>query len=167
MKRISHDEAKNHRQFPTGYLHINPHHSHHVVGFTLTPIDGEPGWEKVTYYGKKFVDPITNDGSSNLPHYIYILINPSVPGICKIGKTTTTVYDRVKQINQATGVIVPWEPVFSFPCTDCHSLERDIHEYLAARGVRVNPRREGFNIDIDSARSIVEKLGKKYKIESQ
>ena len=163
MKRITPDEAKEYRPLQSGYLSYNSHNVHHVIAFTLTPIDGEPGWEKVTYYGKKYIDPIKDD-KPNPVHYVYILINPSVPGICKIGKTTTTVYDRVKQINGATGVIIPWEPIFSFPCNDCHSLERDVHEYLAARGIRVNPKREGFNIDVDSARSIVEKLGKKYRI---
>jgi hypothetical protein len=41
-------------------------------------------------------------------------------------------------------------------------LERDIHEYLAMRGTRVNPNREGFQISSDDARVIIEKLGKNY-----
>ena len=163
MKRLTPDEAKDYRQLSPGYLSISPSHIHHTIAFTLTPIEGEPGWEKVTYYGKKFIDPIIDESPSKI-HYIYILINPSVPGICKIGKTTTTVFERVKQINGATGVITPWDAVFSFPCNDCHSLEREIHEYLAAQGIRVNPRREGFAIDVNSAREVVEKLGKKYKV---
>jgi hypothetical protein len=30
-------------------------------------------------------------------------------------------------------------------------------------GMRINDRREGFAIDTDSARAVIEKLGKKYK----
>ena len=128
--------------------------------FTLTPIPDEPGWEQVTYYGASWVDPTSIPQN---PHYIYILVNPSVPGICKIGFTTTTVYQRVKEINQATGVITPWYPVFSYKCPDGRMLEQEIHEELALMGLRINNKREGFAIDTDSARAIIEKLGKKYK----
>ena len=155
MKRITQDEIKNYRVLPHEYLRRNG--MHHVVAFTLTPIPDEPGWEQVTYYGKRYIDPLRDD-NPNHPHYIYILVNPSVPGICKIGYTTTTVYQRVKEINRATGVIVPWDPVYTYKCPDGRALERDIHEYLEVRGVRVNDRREGFTIDIDSARDIIEKL---------
>jgi hypothetical protein len=42
-------------------------------------------------------------------------------------------------------------------------LEQDIHDYLEEIGVRVNPNREGFVIDTDTARNIIENIGKKYK----
>ena len=159
MKRISVEEAKQYRVLTSEYLRLRS--MREVVAFTLTPIPNEPGWEQVTYYGASWVDPTS---ISQRPHYIYILVNPSIPGICKIGYTTTTVYDRVKQINSATGVITPWYPVFSYKCPNGRMLEQEIHEELALMGMRVNDRREGFTIDSDSARAIIEKLGKKYKI---
>lgn len=159
MKRISVEEAKQYRILTSEYLRLRS--MREVVAFTLTPISNEPGWEQVTYYGASWVDPTS---IPQRPHYIYILVNPSIPGICKIGYTTTTVYDRVKQINSATGVITPWYPVFSYKCPNGHMLEREIHEELALMGMRVNDRREGFTIDSDSARAIIEKLGKKYKV---
>jgi hypothetical protein len=73
------------------------------------------------------------------------------------------VYDRVKQINAATGVITPWYPVFTYKCPDGRMLEQEIHEYLEQIGVRVNPNREGFVLDTDTARNIIENIGKKYK----
>ena len=164
MKRITQDEAKDYRRLDHDYLYRNG--MRQVVAFTLTPIPDEPGWEQATYYGKRYIDPLKDD-NPNRPHYIYILVNPSVPGICKIGFTTTTVYQRVKEINRATGVIIPWDPVFSYKCSDGRALERDIHEYLSIRGVRVNNKREGFTIDVDSARDIIEKLGKNYKINEE
>lgn len=162
MKRISVEEAKSYRVLDHDYLRRNG--MYHVKAFTLTPIPNEPGWEQVTYYGKRYIDPLLDTNNINRPHYIYILVNPSIPGICKIGYTTTTVYDRVKQINGATGVITPWDPVFSYKCSDGRALEREIHEELELMGVRVNNRREGFAIDTDSARTLIEKLGKKYKL---
>lgn len=165
MKRITQEEAKSYRVLNHEYLHRNG--MHHAVAFTLTPIPDEPGWEQATYYGKRYIDPLKDNDNPNRPHYIYILVNPSIPGICKIGYTTTTVYQRVKEINRATGVIIPWDAVFSYRCSDGRALERDIHEYLTVRGIRVNNKREGFAIDIDSARDIIEKLGKNYKINEE
>ena len=131
-----------------------------AIAFALTPVPNDPGWEEITYYGASWVDP-TN--TPQHPHYIYVLVNPSIPGICKIGFTTTTVYDRVRQINSATGVITPWYAVFTYKCPDGRMLEHDIHTYLEEIGVRVNPNREGFVIDTDTARNIIENIGKKYK----
>jgi hypothetical protein len=158
MKRITQDEAKQYRK-----LESNTHFRHNMrqaIAFTLTPIDNEPGWETVTYYGASWIDPTQ---IPQRPHYIYILVNPSIPGICKIGYTTTTVYDRTKQINSATGVIAPWYPVFTYKCPNGRMLEQEIHTYLEDIGVRINPNREGFIIDTDSARNIIENIGKKYK----
>ena len=111
MKRITQDEAKQYRKLESD-THFR-HNMRQAIAFTLTPIDDEPGWEVVTYYGASWVDPTQ---VSQRPHYVYVLVNPSIPGICKIGYTTTTVYDRTKQINSATGVITPWYPVFTYKC---------------------------------------------------
>jgi hypothetical protein len=73
------------------------------------------------------------------------------------------VYDRVKQINSATGVITPWYAVFTYKCPDGRSLEHDIHAHLEDIGVRINSKREGFTISSDDARVIIENIGKKYK----
>jgi len=158
MKRLTHDEAKLYRQ-------LNPeidfkYHMKSAIAYTLTPDQNNPGWEEITYYGAAWVDP-TN--TPQHPHYVYVLCNPSMPGICKIGYTTTTVYDRVRQLNLATGVITPWYPVFSYKCPNGRLLEQEIHNYLEQIGVRINPNREGFVIDTDTARNIIENIGKKYK----
>jgi hypothetical protein len=158
MKRITQDEAKQYRKLESD-IHFR-HNMRQAIAFTLTPIDNEPGWEAVTYYGASWVDPTQ---VPQHPHYVYILVNPSIPGICKIGYTTTTVYDRTKQINSATGVITPWYPVFTYKCPNGRMLEQEVHDYLENIGVRVNPNREGFIIDTNSARDIIENIGKKYK----
>ena len=157
MKRITHDETKLYRQLSESETR---HSMRRAIAYTLTPIQDGSRWEEITYYGASWVDP-TN--TPQHPHYIYVLVNPSIPGICKIGFTTSTVYDRVKQINSATGVITPWYAVFTYKCPDGRMLEQDIHDYLEEIGVRVNPNREGFVIDTDTARNIIENIGKKYK----
>jgi hypothetical protein len=157
MKRITHDEAKLYLPLSSSDTRYS---MRRAIAYTLTPVPNDPGWEEITYYGASWVDP-TN--IPHHPHYIYVLVNPSIPGICKIGFTTTTVYDRVKQINSATGVITPWYAVFTYKCPDGRSLEHDIHAHLEDIGVRVNSNREGFAIDTDTARNIIENIGKKYK----
>jgi hypothetical protein len=97
------------------------------------------------------------------PEYVYILVNPSVPGICKSGFTTTTVYQRVSEINNATGVITPWYPVFAYKCPNGRMLEREVHDELERLGARLNPKREGFYMSSNDAREIIEKLGSKYQ----
>jgi hypothetical protein len=129
-----------------------------AIAFTLTRL--EDGWDKVTYYGESWIDP-TN--SVHKPHYIYVLVNPSVPGICKIGYTKTTVYERCRQINTATGVVVPWYPVFAYKCPSGPMLERDIHTHLEKLGKRVNLKREGFEISSIDAIKIIENIGESYK----
>jgi hypothetical protein len=94
---------------------------------------------------------------------IYILVNPSVPNICKIGFTTTSVYQRVKEINSATGVIIPWYSIYSYKCPDGRALEQEVHKSLEIRGLRVNNDREGFSVTTEDARILIEALGKKYQ----
>jgi hypothetical protein len=159
MRRITQNESKQYRK-------LDPHTSfkysmREAIAFTIEPDPQSPKWDIVTYYGAGWIDPTH---IPQHPHYLYILVNPSVPGVCKIGYTTTTVYDRVRQINASTGVITPWYPVFSYKCPNGRMLEQEIHEHLQLLGVRVNPNREGFVIDTDSARTIIESMGKKYKI---
>ena len=156
LKRISHEEA-------SFYTPLDPdNHSSllsRAVAFTLTPCDDAPGWEEITYYSEALVDP---SFGTKKTEWIYVLVNKSYPGICKIGMTTTTVDQRVKEINSATGVITPWYPVYRYKCLNSYYLEQDIHSYLEKRGYRVNPRREGFEIDSSTAISVINMLGEKY-----
>jgi hypothetical protein len=155
IKRITEEQAKHYRSFNPSFTYNEI--ADQIVAFTLTPdIERGPGWEKVTYYGEKWN---TNEYSQ----YVYILVNPSVPNICKIGFTTTSVYQRVKEINSATGVIIPWYSVYSYKCPDGRALEQEVHKSLEIRGLRVNNDREGFSVTTEDARILIEALGKKYQ----
>lgn len=145
------------------YRKLNPEddfavNMNQAVAFTLSPIDEK--WDKVDYYGEAWLDP-TN--GIYKPHYVYVLVNPSIPGICKIGYTRKTVYERCTQINAATGVITPWYPVFVYKCPSGPLLEKEIHKYLEKQGKRVNFKREGFEIESIEAIKIIEEIGEKYK----
>lgn len=76
--------------------------------------------------------------------YVYILKNPSMPGILKIGKTTRSAEQRCNELWQ-TGVPTPFEVVSECYSPNCHELERWVHEWLAK--FRVSPDREFFAVD--------------------
>ena len=159
MKHISPEEAHYYVKLDKP----DPYKMRKAVAYTLTPCDepGFEGWEDVTYYGEGILDPTL---SIRKPEWVYVLVNKSIPGICKIGMTTNTVDERVKEINQATGVITPWFPVFKYKCINSRLLEKAVHEHLEARGYRVNPRREGFEISSNIAVQIIEELGEKLTV---
>jgi hypothetical protein len=154
MKRISKEESQFHIPYPTGYLNssVSP------KAYCFHPSDD--GWEKVKYYGESVLD---RHGNVRKPEWVYVLVNRLMPGVVKIGMTTTTVSQRVKEINQATGVIEKWFPVYTYKCVHSHDLEQEIHKYLEANGHRISPNREGFDIDVETAVSVIEDLGKKYQ----
>lgn len=156
MKRFSLEEASKYRK-------IDPWELKYVkaIGFTLES-DGN-GFEDVTYFGESLKDVV---GSRKKPEWIYILANKYLPGILKIGWTTTSIHQRVKEINSSTGVLYPYFPVFGFKCANGYQLEQEIHRYLQGIGIRINPVREGFEIEIDEAIEVVENLGFRYRMEN-
>lgn len=161
MIRITQEETKNYR-----LLDIDKDFRYGMdcaVAFTLTPILNSYE-EKVSYFGEAFIDPTT---SALKPQWVYVLVNKSVPFTVKIGMTTTSVAQRSKEISAATGVITPWYPVFSLKVGNAYLLEQEVHQYLEDRGVRVSPRREGFEITSEEAIAVIKELSKKYLTNEQ
>jgi hypothetical protein len=132
--------------------------------FTLTPdpVYGK-GWEKVTYYTNRSREIHIPKGLIGA-QYIYILENDTVPGLVKIGFTKNKPSERVKQINAATGVALDFNVKYQYPCFNAHDLEKEIHIYLEAEGFRVNKKKEFFNITVEQAISVIERIGEPYKM---
>lgn len=80
--------------------------------------------------------------------FVYILSNPSMPDIVKIGRTTRTVEGRAAELYQ-TGVPTPFTVEHSVYSPDCAELERETHSRLP--DVRVDMSREFFRCDVDLA----------------
>ena len=159
MKRITPDLT----HFYIKLEDSDPYRCRKAAAFTLTPSKESEfqGWEDVTYYGEGILDPTL---SIRKPEWVYVLVNKSMPGICKIGMTTTTVGQRVKEINYATGIITPWFPVFKYKCINSLVLEKAVHQHLEEQGYRVNPKREGFEIDSQTAIDVIKELGEKLTV---
>lgn len=80
------------------------------------------------------------------PGFIYILTNPSLAGIVKIGKTTRTPVDRVAELSSATGIPTPFQLVYFAEFEDCDAAERAMHALFTERNARVADNREFFRI---------------------
>jgi hypothetical protein len=87
---------------------------------------------------------------------IYILINPSMPNLVKIGKTTRAPEERAAELSGTTGIPTKFFVAYEVTVFDCDSVERDIHNRLS--DFRVNEDREFFNIPLKTAIQLVEEI---------
>jgi hypothetical protein len=120
--------------------------------------NGKELWQDVIYLTEAVYDA---SGAVCKPEWVYVLVNSSMPGIVKIGLTTTSVSQRVREINKTTGIPTPWVPVFDFKCTRSDLLEAELHEYFDA--YRVADNREMFYIDSMTVQNVILELGDKYR----
>lgn len=76
---------------------------------------------------------------------VYVLTNPAMPGLTKIGQTTQEdITFRMSQL-YSTGVPVPFECVYACQVNDSGAVESALH--MAFGNSRVNPKREFFKIE--------------------
>ena len=85
---------------------------------------------------------------------VYVLTNPAMPGIVKIGKTSRGSVDARLNELYSTGVPVPFECAFAGRVSDETSVEKAFH--LAFGPYRLNPKREFFQIEAEQAIALLE-----------
>jgi hypothetical protein len=85
------------------------------------------------------------------PGHIYVLVNPSIEGLVKIGKTTRDPESRARELSQATGVATPFYVGYSIEVADCHSAEEYVHAVLEHNGFKRSPNREFFQMPLRKA----------------
>lgn len=81
--------------------------------------------------------------------HIYALINPSLQGLVKVGKTTRDPEERAKELSAATGVPMPFIVAYSIVVADCDAAELFAHEMLAQKGYRLSANREFFQAPLN------------------
>lgn len=79
---------------------------------------------------------------------IYILTNEAMPGYIKIGFTTTSVEQRLKELDR-TGIPLPFEAYYSAEVVDARKDEEWLHSIFSDRRVRDN--REFFKMNPELA----------------
>ncbi|WP_121685941.1 GIY-YIG nuclease family protein [Micromonospora sp. BL1] len=83
------------------------------------------------------------------PGFVYILINPALSGMVKIGLTVGDPLNRARQLSRHTGVPQDFEVAYEELVSDCGAVEQLLHQRFAEW--RVNSRREFFRIPLKDA----------------
>jgi T5orf172 domain len=96
-----------------------------------------------------------------MQQYLYVMSNPSMPGLVKIGKTATSPKQRRLELH-STGVPTPFVLELSVEVDDCHASERAAHSALAK--YRVTDNREFFRISVSKALQVILPVIGKYKL---
>lgn len=87
---------------------------------------------------------------------VYLLTNPVMPGLVKIGMTTQEDIDKRMRELYTTGVPVPFECKFACKVkkNDCLKIEKALHKAFDPQ--RINQNREFFRINVEQAQAILE-----------
>ncbi len=75
---------------------------------------------------------------------VYVLVNEAMPGYVKIGKTSTSLEQRIRELSGSTSVPLPFTCFYACTVKDMGFVEHQLHD--AFDNNRVNPRREFFQI---------------------
>jgi hypothetical protein len=90
--------------------------------------------------------------------YVYVLTNPAMPGLVKVGKSILGGKMRANQL-YTTGVPAQFDLYFEMMFDDCDEAESLVHELLF--DMRSNSAREFFEIEPEGARiAIIEAWSK-------
>lgn len=96
----------------------------------------------------------------NLDHgrtgFIYLLTNPTMPGLVKIGATRKHPVQRAKELGAGTGVAEPFSLAYYRDFADCFLAETLLHEHFAAQ--RLSEAREFFAVSVSEAIQYVNSL---------
>jgi hypothetical protein len=78
---------------------------------------------------------------------VYILTNPAMPGLVKIGCTDRGIEERLRELSAGPGVPVAFECFLAVEVTNHRAVERAFHDAFGDR--RLNPKREFFRLSPD------------------
>lgn len=94
--------------------------------------------------------------------YIYALINPSLSGLIKVGKTTKEPEYRAKELSSGTAVPTPFKVAYKIYVNDCSAAESFLHTLLEVKGYRINDNREFFNAPLNEMIESILKAQEKF-----
>ncbi len=81
--------------------------------------------------------------------FVYVVTNPHMPGLVKIGATRKHPLQRAKELGAGTGVPAEMRLDYFHDFVDCFAAESMTHDHFAHS--RVNESREFFAIGVDEA----------------
>lgn len=90
--------------------------------------------------------------------WVYVLTNPEMKGIVKIGQTQSSVEERAKQL-YTTGVPQPYQIFYQCFFQNCEQAEKQVHEFLKKYRVKENNAdREFFRVSPEMAMQVVDRF---------
>ena len=156
LDKITVQEAKQFIPLKENYGNTDLEHARY---FTLTPSAKGDGWENVTYYTDKKYGLYADQGEGD--QWVYVLSNPSMPSLLKIGYTKNLPKERAKQISASTGVALPYKVEWAYKCFNGEAVEREVHHKLKSK--RANNSKEFFWISLEEAKEVITLIGEKFK----
>lgn len=87
---------------------------------------------------------------------VYLLTNPVMPGLTKIGKTNINGLESRLQTLYNTSVPIPFHCFYACEVEDPDLVEKKLHDAFGDH--RVNKKREFFEIDAERVKSVLELL---------
>ena len=87
--------------------------------------------------------------------HVYALINPSMPGLVKVGMTTRAPEERAAELSASTGVPTPFTVAFDIAVSDALEAEKDVHDQLTTLGYRLTDDREFFNAPLKTVIAVM------------
>ena len=114
-------------------------------------------WQK----GEQKVIP--NKENNKCKGFVYILDNPSLEGMVKIGATTKKPSKRCWELSSSTSIPTPFNIVYSQPSMNPFKVESIVHTILDE--YRVNKNREFFKVDIDKTINLIEDIENRLDID--
>jgi hypothetical protein len=85
------------------------------------------------------------------PGFVYVLFNPSLNGLVKIGRSSRDPEDRAVELSSTTACPTPFVVAYDAYFADACAVERFIHERLTEKGFRKASNREFFQMPVAEA----------------
>ena len=102
----------------------------------------------------QFLYSLTFQPISMIHGWIYVLSNTSMPGLLKVGMTSSNVAERVDVLSSSTSVPTRFNLEVSYEVPDIVKAEFEIHSTLSP--FRYNENREFFQLGIEAAKALIE-----------
>lgn len=99
--------------------------------------------------------PLSHKQLGGILSIVYILTNEAMPGYIKIGRTGTSVEQRMRELDK-TSTPLPFQCYYAARVEDDQKLERTLHAAFGDH--RVRSSREFFRLDPYKARVVIELL---------
>ncbi len=92
--------------------------------------------------------------------FLYVLTNPCMPGLVKVGQTERHPRIRALEVSDHTGVPEPYVVTLYFEVTDRFEAEKVV--MAALRDKRLANNREFFRIDVEAVLDLIEENAKTF-----